>query len=368
MIEICGKPIIEHSIESTYESVDEIIIIVQYLADVFRDYFWTEYKWVPIRYVHQGDEKWTAAALWWLDIEDDILLLYGDSIFEKIDLDQLKTLDWYGCLVKRVPNPEKYGVYVQNTDGTASKVVEKPQEDYGNLTNTWAYKFSSQIVDMAKKVAISQRSEYELTDAVNVFCKQHKFHLIEMKWAFVDVGYPWNILSANTFFLEKLVDSQIEGEVEENVTIHGNIILEKWAILKSGTYIEGNCLIKAGAKVWPNCYIRGNTVIWQWSKVWNAVELKNSSLGNNSSVAHLSYIGDSVIGNSVNIGGGTITANVRHDKKSMRSMVGGKLIDTWLKKLWAIIGDNAAIGIKTSIYPGRVIDTHGTTLPGAIVK
>ena len=52
----------------------------------------------------------------------------------------------------------------------------------------------------------------------------------------------------------------------------------------------------------------------------------------------------------------------------MRCMINGKLVDTGIRKLWAIIGDGAAIGIKNSIYPGRVIDTNGSTLPWAIVK
>ena len=368
MIEICGKPILEHNLENIYKHVDEIILVVKYLKGVFIDYFGDNYKGVPIRYSIQWEEKWTAAALWWLESENDILLVYGDSIFEVDDLEQLIDHEGYWCLVKRVQNPEQYWVFVENSDGTADKIIEKPKEDYGNLTNTWAYKFSADIIKIAEDVSLSERGEYELTDAINVFCKKEKFQLLEMKWAFIDIWYPWHILSVNNFFLNNLKESRIEWEVEENVTIHWNIILKKWAILKSGTYIDGNCIIGEDAQIWPNAYIRGNTVIWTKSKVWNGVEVKNSNIGNNSSVPHLSYIWDSIIWNNVNIGWGTITANVRHDKKDMRCMINGKLVDTGIRKLWAIIGDNAAIGIKNSIYPGRVIDTGWTTLPGWIIK
>ena len=93
-----------------------------------------------------------------------------------------------------------------------------------------------------------------------------------------------------------------------------------------------------------------------------------SIIGDNTSIGHLTYVGDSVIGDNVNFGAGTIIANLRLDKANIKSYVNKELIDTGRKKLGAIIGDNVKLAINTSIYPGRKIWPEKTTLPGEIVK
>ncbi len=84
-------------------------------------------------------------------------------------------------------------------------------------------------------------------------------------------------------------------------------------------------------------------------------------------VPHLSYIGDSVIGENSNLGAGTITANLRHDNKIVRSVVKGELVDTGRRKLGAIIADDVHTGINTVIYQGRKIWPGVGTRPGEIV-
>ena len=87
-----------------------------------------------------------------------------------------------------------------------------------------------------------------------------------------------------------------------------------------------------------------------------------------SSIGHLSYVGDSVLGTGVNFGAGTTTSNFRHDGKNHRTAVDGVLIDTGRRKFGAIIGDGVHTGIHTSIYPGRQLWPGTTTLPGEIVR
>jgi bifunctional UDP-N-acetylglucosamine pyrophosphorylase/glucosamine-1-phosphate N-acetyltransferase len=84
-------------------------------------------------------------------------------------------------------------------------------------------------------------------------------------------------------------------------------------------------------------------------------------------VGHLSYLGDSILGEKVNFGAGTITSNLRHDGGAHHSPIAGLMIDTGRRKLGAIIGDGVHTGIHTSIYPGRKLWPKTVTLPGAIV-
>ena len=82
---------------------------------------------------------------------------------------------------------------------------------------------------------------------------------------------------------------------------------------------------------------------------------------------HLSYVGDSILGNHVNFAGGSITANIRHDHANVKTPIKGQLVDSGRLKLGAIIGDHVHLGIQTKIYPGRKIWPHKTTLPGQVV-
>lgn len=135
-----------------------------------------------------------------------------------------------------------------------------------------------------------------------------------------------------------------------------------------GVYIEGNVVIGANCKIGPNCYLRGNTSIGDGCHIGQSVEIKNCLILSKTNVGHLSYIGDSVLGEKVNLGAGTTTSNLRHDGGNHRSAVGGTLVDTGRRKFGAIFGDGVHTGIHTSIYPGRKFWPGTTTLPGEIVK
>lgn len=368
IIKIFWKTIIEHNLEHIYKYVSEIIIIVKYKQEEIKKAIWDEYEWVKVTYIEQNDEKWTWAAIRWIKLEKDVLIMNWDSIFWKEDLKKICKLDGYWALAKKVDEPEKYGIFELDEKNIIKKVVEKPKEFVWDLANVWVYKFSPEIFEIAEKIELSERWEYEITDVINIFAKKEKFQAIKLEEDFIDVWYPWDILDANSFFLKNLKKSKIKWEIEEWVTINWEIILSKWAVLKAWTYIEGNVFIGKNSVIWPNAYLRWETVIWENCRIWNAVEIKNSSIWDNTNVAHLSYIWDSVIWNNVNIGGGFIAANLRHDGTNIKVPVKWVLTDTKKRKFWVIIGDNVKTAIKTSTMPWRVIQNDTFTMPWEIVK
>ena len=178
---------------------------------------------------------------------------------------------------------------------------------------------------------------------------------------------PWDFLRVNEIVLGDITASRIEGELSPAAHVAGHLILAPGARVLPGVYIEGTVVIGADCKIGPNCYIRGSTSIGPGCHVGNAVELKNSVLGRKTNVGHLSYVGDSVLGDKVNFGAGTITSNLRHDGKSVRTPVGGVLEDSGRRKFGAMIGDGVHTGINTSIYPGRKIAAGASTLPAGVV-
>lgn len=182
------------------------------------------------------------------------------------------------------------------------------------------------------------------------------------------IRYPWDLLRVNDLLLAGIAGSRIEGIVSPAAHVEGTLVLGPGSRLLPGVYVEGTVVIGAGCKIGPNCYLRGSTSIGDACHIGQSVEIKNSILMRGAAIGHLSYCGDSIIGEKVNFGAGTITANFRHDGKPHRSMVGGVLVDTGRRKFGAILGDHVHTGIHTSIYPGRKLWPGVMTLPGTVVR
>ncbi|MGJ8676214.1 MAG: hypothetical protein ACSHX0_01720 [Akkermansiaceae bacterium] len=182
------------------------------------------------------------------------------------------------------------------------------------------------------------------------------------------IAYPWEFIAINEQVVAALKEDVIEGEVSPAAHIEGVIHLGKGSRILPGVFIEGNVVIGENCKIGPNCYLRGSSTIGDGCHIGQAVEIKNSIVGHGSAIGHLSYVGDSVIGEQANFGAGTITSNLRHDGSNHRSVVAGTLTDTGRRKFGCIIGNGVHTGIHTAIYPGRKLGPGTSTLPAGIVQ
>lgn len=192
-------------------------------------------------------------------------------------------------------------------------------------------------------------------------------HTITATRSFI-IRHSWDLLRANELHVSSLTENLVAGEIHPSAVIEGTIHLGQGTRILPGVFIEGNVIIGANCKIGPNCYIRGHTSIGDSCHIGQSVEIKNCLILSKTNVGHLSYIGDSILGEGVNLGAGTTTSNLRHDGKNHRSLVNGVLIDTGRRKFGAIFGDGVHTGIHTSIYPGRKLWPHTTTRPGEIVE
>ncbi|WP_386821573.1 hypothetical protein [Luteolibacter algae] len=179
--------------------------------------------------------------------------------------------------------------------------------------------------------------------------------------------YPWDLLAINEYIVSRMESGEIAGDIHPSAVVEGNISLGAGSRILPGVYIEGNVVIGAGCKIGPNCYLRGNTSIGDNCHIGQSVEIKNSIILNGTNVGHLSYVGDSILGEKVNFAAGTTVSNLRHDGANHRSEVDGKLMDTGRRKLGVIVGDGVHTGIGTMIYPGRKIWPNMSTRPGDVV-
>jgi UDP-N-acetylglucosamine diphosphorylase/glucosamine-1-phosphate N-acetyltransferase len=266
-----------------------------------------------------------------------------------------------------VENPTAYGVF-EIEDGRATRLVEKPhpEQTTSNLANAGVYAMTREIWDAIDRTEISERGEYELTDSVSMLIQRGNVGAYTIQSWWIDIGKPWDLLIANQYVLNAM-KMDISGDVEGGATLKGQVAVADGATVRNGAYIEGPAYIGTGAVVGPNCYIRSHTALCRKVKVGNAVEVKNSIIMDGTNVGHLSYVGDSILGQRVNFGAGTITANLRHDDSHVHVTVKGQRMPSGRRKLGAIIGDDVKTGISTSIAPGVVIHQNARTGIGVIV-
>ena len=136
----------------------------------------------------------------------------------------------------------------------------------------------------------------------------------------------------------------------------------------SASYIKGPAIIGENAEIRHCAFIRGNAIIGDNTVVGNSTELKNVILFNNVQVPHYNYVGDSILGYKAHMGAGSITSNVKSDKKLVIVKDGNKKIETGLKKFGSMIGDNVEVGCGSILNPGSVIGKNTNIYPLSSVR
>ena len=366
LLPVGGRPILQHNLEQLQGLVSEAIIVTGYREKMVRERFPDSFGKIKITYVNQERPNGTGSALKLCEplLQDRFLVLMGDDVYSRQDI--RKCLEHrYSVLAQEVGDPSQFGIF--KLKGNRVKgFVEKPRNPDTNLTNTGLYVLDKTIFSHTLKK--SPRGEYELVDYITFLAKSGKDLVCErVSGYWKPTPYPWSLLEANEAAL-KGARSRIEGKIERNVTVKGTLILGKGSIIKSGTYIECNAAIGENCVIGPNTVLRdrGAVSIGNNCKLINS-EIVNSVIMDNTNV-HRSYVGDSVIGEGCNLGAGTIIANLRHDSRTIKSRVKGKMVDTGRVKFGTVMGDGCRTGINTSIYPGRKLWPGASTRPGQIVQ
>ena len=177
--------------------------------------------------------------------------------------------------------------------------------------------------------------------------------------------YPWEVLPHIEEFILELGKSLDKDEYEQ---IGDNVWIHKTAKVYKSAYIGENCIICEGAEVRHCAFIRKNAIIGKNTVVGNSTELKNVILFNNVQVPHYNYVGDSILGYKSHMGAGSITSNVKSDKKFVVIKNGTEKIETGMKKVGAMLGDNVEIGCGSVLNPGTIIGRNTNVYPLSSVR
>lgn len=368
MLPIANKPILEHLLLSLREAgISKIALVVGYRDETIRNHFGDEWKGIEIEYANQRRQLGTADALKAAShlLEERFLMMNGDAIVSSLEIEKIAMRKDFALAVKEVPNPEEFGV-VECDDGIVKNIVEKPEKPKSNLINAGMYLLTKEILDFIEKTPQSVRGEYEVTTSIGLAIKSGiEFEAVRIdEW--IDVGFPWDLLRANSHFLSR-IKRRIDGEVEGGAILAGDVVVGEGSVIKAGSYIEGPVIIGRNCKIGPNCYIRPSTSIGNGCHIGAGVEVKNSIIMNRTKIPHLSYVGDSVIGENCNFGAGTKIANLRLDDRNITVNLKNQLIDTKLRKFGAVIGDNVRTGINVTINVGTLIGDNVFIAPAGKV-
>ena len=360
--------LVEHTMDTISAVVDRFVLVVGYRAGQIEEAIGDSFAGRPVEYVEQSEALGTAHAIGCAAaaVDDRFLVVNGDVLVDETLPRRLAETDGAAMAVRTVDDPRSYGV-VDVEGGTVTALVEKPDDPPSNRINTGLYAFDPSVFEYVERTPRSSRGEYEITDTIELLVEDDvPVSAVDYEGTWLDVGRPWELLAANETVSASL-DRRIDGEVEEGAQLHGDVVVQSGARVRSGAYLEGPVVVKSGADVGPNAFVRGSTVLGEGVRVGNAVEVKNSILMADTSVGHLSYVGDSVLGADVNFGAGTTVANLRHDDESVRMTVKGTRVDTGRRKLGVVTGDEVKTGIDTSLNAGVKLDDGVRTGPGEVV-
>ena len=182
---------------------------------------------------------------------------------------------------------------------------------------------------------------------------------------FEGVTYPWEVLPKIEEFIISLGKTLDKNEYEEKGE---NIWIAKSAKVAPTAYIAGPAIIGKNAEIRHCAFIRGKAIVGEGAVVGNSTELKNVILFNKVQVPHYNYVGDSILGYKSHMGAGSITSNVKSDKKLVIVKNDKEQIETGLKKFGAMLGDEVEVGCSSVLNPGTVIGKHTNIYPLSSVR
>lgn len=182
---------------------------------------------------------------------------------------------------------------------------------------------------------------------------------------FEGATYPWEVLPKISAFILQLGSTLSEEEYEK---IGEDVWIARSATVAPTAYIHGPAIIGKNAEVRHCAFIRGNAIVGEGAVVGNSTELKNVVLFNKVQVPHYNYVGDSILGYKAHMGAGSITSNVKSDKKLVVVKDGRERIETGLEKFGAMLGDEVEVGCGSVLNPGTVVGRHSSIYPLSSVR
>lgn len=400
--EICGKPMLQHVIDTAHElNVDQIVVVVGHGAEKVQEAIEDN-----VDYVYQEEQLGTGHAVmqaksFFENYKGNVLVLYGDTPFISAKTLQ-KFMEYHKenhldatILTAKIEDPTSYGRIIRNKKGQIKAIVEHKDANAEQLKineiNSGMYYFKADLLCHALKQITNDnvQKEYYLTDAISIL-SQEEYNIggyVAKDYTEVEgVNSRVQLAQGEAYMREKINKYWMNQGVTmidpKTTYIQKDVIIGQDTILYPGVQLEGkteigeNCMIGANsrivssrignhvevqystildsviknrAKIGPYAYIRPNSEIGEDVKIGDFVEVKNSTIGNHTKASHLTYIGDAQVGENVNLGCGTVFVNYDGEKKH-KTIVGDHVF----------VGCNANLIAPVKVKEGAYIAAGST--------
>jgi glucose-1-phosphate thymidylyltransferase len=353
MMPVAGRPILEYVVEALRENgVTDVTMVVGYQRERIQSYFENGRRFgVEIAYSHQARQLGTAHALLQgvkAGEAGPVLVLPGDNL---VDADTIKALlegaeeDRAAMVVTFSPNPSKYGVVKLDGD-TVTRITEKPTGSMSDLINTGIYLFTPKMLELTEWAV--KASKFDLSDVLEVAVERgERIKGVEISGHWLDIVYPWDILSVNTKILSRTT-AKVAGTVEQGAVVQGPVSIGKGTVVRAGCYLRGPAVIGEGCDIGPSVVVFPSTSIGNNVTIGPFTEVRNSVIHSNVQLGASSYIANSVIDDGTVIRSHFVT---HHGDRVM--MVEGDLVP--VPDIGAIIGDSCSFAPQCVIGPGVIV-------------
>jgi UDP-N-acetylglucosamine diphosphorylase / glucose-1-phosphate thymidylyltransferase / UDP-N-acetylgalactosamine diphosphorylase / glucosamine-1-phosphate N-acetyltransferase / galactosamine-1-phosphate N-acetyltransferase len=368
MISICGKPVLSRTLESLsqigiqdtavvvnprYPELDRMLNTLKTPDNPTFTLYTQEHS--------QGVGNGILAAADYIDKRDYFLLAYGDILFSDNMFQSLirsfNSIKKPVASVSLTGNSSDFGIIYMDHEMKINRIIEKPKTpNLGNYILAGAFILPGTFFD------ILETCSGNVIDAFRILQNTSSLYASIWEGDWMDIAYPWSILSAGQMIMSQWESSILATTttIETGTMITGPVVIEENVIIKAGASILGPCFIGKNSFIGHNALLRENTCIGEGSTIGFGVEVKNSVLMPGTEIGRLSFIGDSVIGEKVNVGSATILVNINMDHSSVKVDIAGESIDSGFHKLGSFIGDNTWIGANHTFLPGTKIPANQT--------
>ncbi len=267
LLKVLNVPIIHRTLQELEGIVEEVILIVGNKKEMIQDSVGSKFGSIKVKYVEQPQLSGTGSAL--MQVRDRLkgrfLVLNGDDIYKRSDI--LEVLQHkYAVLAQKVNDPTRFGVFMVDNSGNLVDLVEKPQQNIGNLVNAGCYLFDDTIFDY--ELHFSPRGEYEITEYLMELAKDHPVRVVPVQNYWLALGYSWDLLKINQYVLKHdfgdvLHDSTLPEHVHvyEKVRIGKNVSFGKNVHLVGPVVIGDNVTIGNHAYILPMTVLENNVTI-----------------------------------------------------------------------------------------------------------
>ena len=346
LIKIMGRSLIWYTVQGLKRAgIKEIIIIQSSEQEIRKELEESKLQGLKISYVIQKKPLGMGNALWQLRnlLKGKFLVLDVGRVDVAEIIKGVKPKFKTVLFGRETNNPQLFGMAKLKGDRIL-EIIEKPKKgkEPSNIKIVGVYLLEQKFFEAYNKV---KKHQYDFEDALSAYMKKNDVKMVilgKTKQGIHSLKYPWHLFDIERYLFDKYLKPRISRStrIAKDVTIKGKVYIGKNVQIFENAVIKGPCYIG------DNSIIGNNSIVREYSNLEN-----NALVGALAEVArcilqedvhiHSGYFGDSIFGRGCRVGAGTITANVRLDRKKIKTVVKGKKIETNLKSLGVIIGENA---------------------------